>query len=96
MTITAPFRIGKFEKEIICIQRDKKEKQIKKKEKDKLEQEITQMGGFSDSQELPSQYHKDFKNKKQELTEVKELLKEINKRKHHIIELHIFNLDRNA
>jgi hypothetical protein len=95
MTITSPFRIGKYKQEIISLQRDKKEKQMKKKEQKKLEEEIRQLGGWINN-DLPSDRHKDWKTKKQKLTEVKTHLEEIKTRKHYMIELHIVSLDKDV
>ena len=95
MTITTPFRIGKYKQEIISLQRDKKEKQMKKKEQKKLEEEIRQLGGWINN-DLPSDRHKDWKTKKQKLTEVKTHLEEIKTRKHYMIELHIVSLDKDV
>ena len=95
MTIATPFRIGKYKKEILVLQRDKKIKQTIKKRKKKLEEEIRQMNGWSTNEET-RHMHRDWKIKKQELTEVDTHLEEINSRKYHKIELHIVKLGSNV
>jgi hypothetical protein len=95
MTITTPFRIGKYKQEILVLQRDKKIKQTIKKKIKKLEEEIKQMDGWN-TNEQTRHMHRDWKIKKQELTEVNTRLEAINARKHYMIELHIVKLDSNV
>jgi hypothetical protein len=95
MTIATPFRIGKYEQEILVLQRNKKLKLKIKKEKKKLEDEMRLMDGWSTNEET-RHMHRDWKIKTRELTEVNTHLEEINARKHYMVDLHIVKLGSNV